>query len=131
VVISGKRVEDTIYSFRYPAPIVYTLFVGLIFAFLINETKGNRFDFEQDKDDDAGGTIMANIIFGLVALALGLWGVSVWWWSIVEVLRGVVPVMLILLGIVALGAGVTRMREQNGSRHDSDELQEEAFPVEE
>ena len=74
---------------------------------------------------------MANIIFGLVSLALGLWGVSVWWWSIVEVLRGVVPIMLILLGIVALGAGVTRMRDQNGVRHEPDDLQEEAFPAEE
>ncbi|MBF0357367.1 MAG: hypothetical protein HQL70_02095 [Magnetococcales bacterium] len=67
---------------------------------------------------------MANIIFGLVSLALGLWGVSVWWWSIVEVLRGVVPVLLILLGFVALGAGVTRMREQNIVPHESDELSE-------
>jgi hypothetical protein len=61
---------------------------------------------------------MANIIFGLVSLALGLWGVSVWWWSVVEVLRGVVPVSLILLGLVALGAGVTRMRDHNSSSHE-------------
>nr|ANJ02838.1 magnetosome protein MamI [uncultured bacterium] len=67
---------------------------------------------------------MANIIFGLISLALGLWGVSVWWWSIVEVLRGVVPVLLILLGFVALGAGVTRMRDQNIVPNDSDELSE-------
>jgi hypothetical protein len=71
---------------------------------------------------------MANIIFGLVSLALGLWGVSVWWWSVVEVLRGVVPVSLILLGLVALGAGVTRMREQNSSPHD---LAQDSFSEEE
>ncbi|MBF0194309.1 MAG: hypothetical protein HQL71_07100 [Magnetococcales bacterium] len=65
---------------------------------------------------------MANIIFGLVSLALGLWGVSVWWWSVVEVLRGVVPVLLILLGLVALGAGVTRMRDQNSSSNESDDF---------
>lgn len=55
---------------------------------------------------------MANIIFGLVALALGLWGLSVWWWSVVEMLRGIVPLLLIMLGFVALGAGITRVRDE-------------------
>ncbi|MBF0162492.1 MAG: hypothetical protein HQL88_09410 [Magnetococcales bacterium] len=54
---------------------------------------------------------MANIVFGLVAIALGLWGLSTWWWSVVEVLRGVVPLLLILIGPVALAAGITRLRE--------------------
>lgn len=54
---------------------------------------------------------MASIVFGLVAIALGLWGLSTWWWSVVEVLRGLVPLFLILLGPVALGAGITKMRE--------------------
>lgn len=62
---------------------------------------------------------MANIIFGLVALALGLWGLSVWWWSVVEMLRGVVPLLLIILGFVALGAGITRVRDDGGSGHVS------------
>ncbi|MBF0357293.1 MAG: hypothetical protein HQL70_01725 [Magnetococcales bacterium] len=77
---------------------------------------------------------MANIIFGLVALALGLWGVSVWWWSIVEILRGIVPIALILLGLVALGAGVTRMRERDlddGAEFSgSVDLQDEAISLE-
>lgn len=56
---------------------------------------------------------MASIVFGLVAIALGLWGLSTWWWSVVEVLRGVVPLLLILIGPVALGAGITKMRENS------------------
>jgi hypothetical protein len=56
---------------------------------------------------------MASIVFGLVAIALGLWGLSTWWWSVVEVLRGVVPLLLILIGPVALGAGITKLRENN------------------
>ncbi|MBF0460315.1 MAG: hypothetical protein HQL87_02870 [Magnetococcales bacterium] len=56
---------------------------------------------------------MASIVFGLVAIALGLWGLSTWWWSVVEVLRGVVPLLLILIGPVALGAGITRLRENS------------------
>ena len=56
---------------------------------------------------------MANIVFGLVAIALGLWGLSTWWWSVVEMLRGVVPLLLILIGPVALAAGITKLRENS------------------
>ncbi|MEO5339589.1 MAG: hypothetical protein H7837_03580 [Magnetococcus sp. MYC-9] len=81
---------------------------------------------------------MASIVFGLVAIALGLWGLSTWWWSVVEVLRGVVPLLLILMGPVALGAGITKLRE-NGEmasalasteRDDlpGDDLQKDSVP---
>ncbi|MBF0195666.1 MAG: hypothetical protein HQL71_13975 [Magnetococcales bacterium] len=77
---------------------------------------------------------MANIIFGLVALALGLWGASVWWWSIVEILRGIVPIVLILLGLVALGAGVTKMRDKeydDGADYNGPgEFQDDAISLE-
>ena len=56
---------------------------------------------------------MASIVFGLVAIALGLWGLSAWWWSVAEVLRGIVPLLLILIGPVALGAGITKIRENS------------------
>ena len=56
---------------------------------------------------------MASIVFGLVAIALGLWGLSAWWWSVAEVLRGLVPLLLILIGPIALGAGITKLRENS------------------
>ncbi len=74
---------------------------------------------------------MASIIFGLIALALGLWGVSAWWWSIVEILRGIVPIMLILLGLVALGAGVTRMRDGGAAEGGTGEVQDDVMALEE
>ena len=37
---------------------------------------------------------------------------TVWWWSVAELLRGLVPVFLILLGVVALAAGVSKVRQQ-------------------
>lgn len=64
---------------------------------------------------------MPSIIFGLVAIALGLWGLSAWWWSVVEALRGLMPVVLILIGLVALGAGVTSLRETGTGRKMEDE----------
>ncbi|MBF0610885.1 MAG: hypothetical protein G8345_08120 [Magnetococcales bacterium] len=54
---------------------------------------------------------MPNIIFGLVAIALGLWGLTAWWYSVSEALRGLMPIILVLVGLVALGAGITSMRE--------------------
>ncbi|HEB73387.1 MAG TPA: hypothetical protein ENI77_12320 [Nitrospirae bacterium] len=63
---------------------------------------------------------MPNIIIGLVAIALGLWGLSVWWWSVAELLRGLAPVVMILFGLIAIGAGVSVVRE-NGDEDATDE----------
>ena len=53
---------------------------------------------------------MAYIIVGLLGIAFGLWGMTVWWWSVAEFLRGFVPIVLILVGVVALAAGVSAVR---------------------
>lgn len=73
---------------------------------------------------------MATIIFGLVCLSLGLWGVSAWWWSLVEVLRGLVPLLAVALGLVALGAGVTQMREAVPGEPDP-EMTDSSSPTDE
>jgi hypothetical protein len=52
------------------------------------------------------------VIFGLLAISLGLWGMSVWWWSVVEILRGLIPVTLVFLGVVSLAAGVSKVRQE-------------------
>lgn len=63
---------------------------------------------------------MANIIVGLLSISLGLWGVSVWWYSLAELLRGSIPLVLLSFGIVALMAGVTRVRDEDNDVSDSD-----------
>jgi len=73
---------------------------------------------------------VATIIFGLVCLSLGLWGISAWWWSLVEVLRGLVPLLAVVLGLVALGAGVTKMREATPGDSDS-EMTDSSSPTDE
>jgi uncharacterized membrane protein len=55
---------------------------------------------------------MPAVIIGLLAIAFGLWGMTVWWWSVAELLRGLVPVFLVLLGVVALAAGVSKVRQE-------------------
>ena len=54
---------------------------------------------------------MPNIVVGLLALAFGLWGLSVWWWSVTELLRGLMPLLLLGIGFVALAAGITSVQE--------------------
>ena len=49
---------------------------------------------------------MINIVFGLVAICLGTWGLVTYWWYTVDVIIAIFPLVLLLFGIVALLAGV-------------------------
>ena len=74
---------------------------------------------------------MPSIIAGLLAFALGLWGLSVWWYSVEELLRGIVPLALLLFGMVALMAGVSRVAtvaDQDKSDEDLMDLADEPTP---
>lgn len=63
---------------------------------------------------------MANIIAGLLAISLGLWGLSVWWGSVTELLRGLAPPFLLALGFIALAAGVSTMRNDAATKLTDD-----------
>ncbi len=52
---------------------------------------------------------MPTVIFGLLAIALGVWGMAAWWWSVAEFLRGLIPIVLLVLGIVSLAAGLSKV----------------------
>ncbi|MBF0143861.1 MAG: hypothetical protein HQL57_11010 [Magnetococcales bacterium] len=69
---------------------------------------------------------MPTIVFGLISMALGLWGISTWWWSVVELLRGLVPPLLVVLGLVALGAGVSKLRNDTPVEPADAELTEDS-----
>ena len=53
---------------------------------------------------------MPVMMFGLFCVAVGLLGLSAWWWSVVELLRGVLPLVLIFVGVLALASGVSGFR---------------------
>jgi len=57
---------------------------------------------------------MVSVIVGLLGLALGLWGLTAWWWSVTEFLRGAMPIVFIIFGLVALAAGVKTVRLPRG-----------------
>ncbi len=66
-------------------------------------------DFESLKIKAKSG----NTVFGLIIIALGLWSLSVWWWSVTEFLRGLLPVVMILFGLIAIGAGISKNKKAN------------------
>ncbi|MBF0538500.1 MAG: hypothetical protein HQL03_09645 [Nitrospirae bacterium] len=49
---------------------------------------------------------MLSIVFGLIAICLGLWGLSNYWWYIVDVFVGILPLFLIFGGFIAVLAGI-------------------------
>jgi hypothetical protein len=55
---------------------------------------------------------MIDLIVGLALVALGAWGVIGWWDDIGELLRGLVPLLLLLVGLAAIGAGWCKTRCQ-------------------
>lgn len=67
---------------------------------------------------------MFSIVFGLIAICLGLYGIVTYWWYVVDVLAAVLPLFLLFGGFVALMAGIkntglrAKVREGNGKRSD-------------
>ena len=49
---------------------------------------------------------MINIVFGLVAICLGIWGLVTYWWYTVDVIIAIFPLVLLVFGLVALLAGI-------------------------
>jgi len=49
---------------------------------------------------------MLSIVFGLIALSLGFWGLVRYWWYMVDVLIAILPLLLIGGGAIALLAGI-------------------------
>ena len=65
---------------------------------------------------------MKDLIVGLVLVVLGAWGLISWWDDIGEFLRGVIPLLLVLVGLAALGAGLQKtMCEAKQEGADVDE----------
>ena len=62
---------------------------------------------------------MPVIMFGLFCFSVGLLGLSAWWWSVVELLRGFLPLVLVFVGVLALASGVSGLRKDGRVSDDS------------
>lgn len=59
---------------------------------------------------------MTHLILGLVMLVFGLWGIFGWWDSFGMVLRGLIPLMLLIGGLIGTGVGIEKF---NKSKKDA------------
>ncbi len=55
---------------------------------------------------------MKNLLVGLVLTALGAWGLVTWWSVFGFVMRGLVPFLLLLVGLIAIFAGYRKTASQ-------------------
>jgi hypothetical protein len=53
--------------------------------------------------------IMPHIVFALISICLGIWGLVTYWWYTVDVIVAIFPLVLLFLGIIALLAGMKNM----------------------
>lgn len=59
---------------------------------------------------------MLHMFAGMVMAALGIWGIVAWWDVFGLVMRGVVPFVLLLVGLIALMAGFRKGGAQQEQR---------------
>lgn len=52
---------------------------------------------------------MKHVLVGALLVALGLWGMFAWWANFGLVMRGALPFVLLLLGLVAILSGYYRL----------------------
>ncbi len=62
---------------------------------------------------------MRHLIVGLILLALGAWGMIAWWEDFGELLRGVIPLLLVLVGLAAVGSGFQRTMNEAQQEDES------------
>lgn len=56
---------------------------------------------------------MAHTIVGVVCLVLGVLGIVFWWGALGTVLRGLIPLLLLIVGLVAIASGLFRKNQED------------------
>lgn len=51
------------------------------------------------------------VLGGIISILIGVWGITSWWWSFTELLKGAVPPVLVLGGLAALFAGIGEIKD--------------------
>jgi len=69
---------------------------------------------------------LVSIIGGTVAVVLGVVGLLSWWWSFVELIKGVLPCILILGGLIALMAGISEIKDAIFTKKEEPKAEEPA-----
>lgn len=59
---------------------------------------------------------MLAIVFGLIFMVLGLWGLVSWWADFLTILKGMLPVLFFFGGLLAVIAGATSIHDAMETR---------------
>ena len=64
---------------------------------------------------------MIHLITGVILLILGAWGIIGWWGDFGAFLRGLVPLLLVLVGLAAIGAAFRKTVSGEAGYEDVEE----------
>ena len=68
-----------------------------------------------------GGLNVLHSVFGLICLVLGLLGIIFWWSHFGFVLRGLIPLLLVIVGFIALASGLSQKSKPDSEDADSED----------
>jgi len=64
---------------------------------------------------------MLHIVVGIIAIVIGLWGIMGNWYMFKDILVTIVPLVVLLFGIVAVLAGIRKMKANLAAKEESEE----------
>ncbi len=71
---------------------------------------------------------MLSVIFGLAGIVIGALWLAAWgaWEPFLVVLQGSIPPFIILVGLIAVAAGISSMKDNMAAKKEEAELEEES-----
>ena len=64
---------------------------------------------------------MLHVIVGIIAIMIGLWGIMSNWYMFKDILVTIMPLVVLLFGIVAILAGIRKMKAKWATKEASEE----------
>lgn len=65
------------------------------------------------------------VLGGLICIILGIWGIWVWKWNFIVLLKGSVPPILALGGLAAFFAGISEIKDAAKAKKEEAKNKEE------
>ena len=61
---------------------------------------------------------IVSIVGGGIAIIIGLFGLIFWWDSFIAILKGGIPILLLLGGIISLVVGISEIKETSKGKKE-------------
>jgi hypothetical protein len=83
-----------------------------------------KFKYYDEKKIKEGGKEMKILLGGIVALIIGVVGLIAWWADFLEVLKGIIPIILILGGALATYLGIEEVKTTSSAKKEESTKEE-------